>query len=176
MLDCDDCDDLARVHRHLIDTALAQPQVLVHRDFMPRNLMPADDGPAVLDFQDAVRGPVAYDALSLFKDAFLSWPRGTRRRLAGRATTRAPPMPACRCRRANASAATPTSSACIAISRYSASSRACAIATTSRNTWPTRRASSPTSTSVLPKYPELMPLATILDRHVRPVLADGAPA
>jgi len=46
---------------------------------MPRNLMPinsgpATDGPAVLDFQDAVRGPIAYDALSLFKDAFLSWP------------------------------------------------------------------------------------------------------
>lgn len=60
--------------RFLIDAALAQPQVLVHRDFMPRNLMPAADGPAVLDFQDAVRGPIAYDPLSLFKDAFLSWP------------------------------------------------------------------------------------------------------
>ena len=51
-----------------------QPQLLVHRDFMPRNLMPVDDGPAVLDFQDLVRGPIAYDAVSLFKDAFLSWP------------------------------------------------------------------------------------------------------
>lgn len=68
--------DLAAINRLLIDSALAQPQVLVHRDFMPRNLMPvADgDGPAVLDFQDAVRGPVAYDAVSLFKDAFMSWP------------------------------------------------------------------------------------------------------
>ncbi|QSX78384.1 aminoglycoside phosphotransferase family protein [Agrilutibacter solisilvae] len=73
-LDGQDMDRLNRVYRHLIDAALAQPQVLVHRDFMPRNLMPAQDGPAVLDFQDAVRGPIAYDALSLFKDAFLSWP------------------------------------------------------------------------------------------------------
>lgn len=59
----------------LVHAALAQPQVLVHRDYMPRNLMPAGDGPAVLDFQDAVIGPVAYDVLSLFKDAFGSWPR-----------------------------------------------------------------------------------------------------
>src|SRR5688572_22962953 len=73
-LDGHDMDRLERVYRRLIDAALAQPQVLVHRDFMPRNLMPAQDGPAVLDFQDAVRGPIAYDALSLFKDAFLSWP------------------------------------------------------------------------------------------------------
>ena len=72
--DCGDLDTLDGAYRILIDAALAQPQVLVHRDFMPRNLMPAHDGPAVLDFQDAVRGPVAYDAISLFKDAFLSWP------------------------------------------------------------------------------------------------------
>ena len=73
-LDCGDMDTLDDTYRILIDAALAQPQVLVHRDFMPRNLMPANDGPAVLDFQDAVLGPIAYDALSLFKDAFLSWP------------------------------------------------------------------------------------------------------
>ncbi len=73
-LDCGDMERLDGAYRCLIDAALAQPQVLVHRDFMPRNLMPANDGPAVLDFQDAVRGPIAYDALSLFKDAFLSWP------------------------------------------------------------------------------------------------------
>lgn len=73
-LDCRDLEELDLVYRRLINAALVQPQVLVHRDFMPRNLMPVDDGPAVLDFQDAVRGPIAYDALSLFKDAFLSWP------------------------------------------------------------------------------------------------------
>ncbi len=73
-LDCGALETLDLTYRLLIDSALAQPQVLVHRDFMPRNLMPVADGPAVLDFQDAVRGPVAYDAMSLFKDAFLSWP------------------------------------------------------------------------------------------------------
>ncbi len=59
----------------LVAAAQAQAQVFVHRDFMLRNLMPVDGGVAVLDFQDAVRGPIAYDVLSLFKDAFLSWPR-----------------------------------------------------------------------------------------------------
>ena len=73
-LDCGDMETLDAAYRHLIDAALAQPQVLVHRDFMPRNLMQAGNGPAVLDFQDAAVGPIAYDALSLFKDAFLSWP------------------------------------------------------------------------------------------------------
>lgn len=58
----------------LVDSALAQPQVFVHRDFMPRNLMISEPLPGVIDFQDAVRGPVTYDVLSLFKDAFVSWP------------------------------------------------------------------------------------------------------
>ena len=74
-LDCGDLDTLDLAYRRLVDAALAQPQVLVHRDFMPRNLMPVAGGAAVLDFQDAVRGPIAYDPLSLFKDAFLSWPQ-----------------------------------------------------------------------------------------------------
>jgi aminoglycoside/choline kinase family phosphotransferase len=73
-LDCGTLESLDLVYRRLIDAALAQPRVLVHRDFMPRNLMHTEDGPAVIDFQDAVIGPIAYDALSLFKDAFLSWP------------------------------------------------------------------------------------------------------
>jgi aminoglycoside/choline kinase family phosphotransferase len=58
----------------LIDSALAQPKVLVHRDYMPRNLMVSAPNPGVLDFQDAVYGPVTYDVTCLFKDAFLSWP------------------------------------------------------------------------------------------------------
>lgn len=58
----------------LVDSALAQPRVLVHRDYMPRNLMLSQPNPGVLDFQDAVQGPVSYDVTSLFKDAFLSWP------------------------------------------------------------------------------------------------------
>lgn len=63
-----------RVSALLIDSALAQPKVLVHRDFMPRNLMQSVPNPGVLDFQDAVYGPVTYDITCLFKDAFLSWP------------------------------------------------------------------------------------------------------
>lgn len=63
-----------RASQLLIDSALAQPKVLVHRDYMPRNLMLSDPNPGVLDFQDAVYGPVTYDVTCLFKDAFLSWP------------------------------------------------------------------------------------------------------
>lgn len=63
-----------RVSDLLIDSALAQPKVLVHRDYMPRNLMLSTPNPGVLDFQDAVYGPVTYDITCLFKDAFLSWP------------------------------------------------------------------------------------------------------
>ncbi|WP_339539497.1 aminoglycoside phosphotransferase family protein [Pseudomonas sp. RA_15y_Pfl2_54] len=63
-----------RVSDLLINSALAQPKVLVHRDYMPRNLMLSEPNPGVLDFQDAVYGPVTYDVTCLFKDAFLSWP------------------------------------------------------------------------------------------------------
>ncbi len=73
-LDCAEVDQLQQVQRRLMDNALNQPQVLTHRDFMPRNLMPVGNTLAVLDFQDLVRGPIAYDPVSLFKDAFLSWP------------------------------------------------------------------------------------------------------
>ncbi|GAB3392858.1 aminoglycoside phosphotransferase family protein [Azotobacter armeniacus] len=63
-----------RVCELLLESALAQPRVLVHRDYMPRNLMASTPNPGVLDFQDAVYGPVSYDVTCLFKDAFLSWP------------------------------------------------------------------------------------------------------
>jgi N-acetylmuramate 1-kinase len=59
--------------RLLIDSALAQPTVAVHRDWMPRNLMVADPNPGILDFQDAVRGPITYDVASMLRDAFISW-------------------------------------------------------------------------------------------------------
>lgn len=55
---------------------LAQPKVAMHRDYMVRNLMvcpPEAGNPGVLDFQDAVRGPIAYDMASLLRDAFISW-------------------------------------------------------------------------------------------------------
>ena len=73
-LDCGDAERLQLVQRRLMDNALAQAQVPTHRDYMPRNLMPVADGPAVLDFQDMLIGPIAYDAVSLLRDAFLSWP------------------------------------------------------------------------------------------------------
>ena len=57
----------------VIQSNLAQPQVYVHRDYMPRNLMVCTPNPGVLDFQDAVFGPITYDVVSLFKDAFISW-------------------------------------------------------------------------------------------------------
>ena len=61
----------------LVASALAQPQVAVHADWMPRNLMVMPEGeanPGILDFQDAVRGPITYDMASLLRDAFISWP------------------------------------------------------------------------------------------------------
>ena len=69
-----------QVCESLIASALDQPRVYVHRDFMPRNLMQSQPNPGVLDFQDAVYGPVTYDVVCLFKDAFLSWPEA---RIAG---------------------------------------------------------------------------------------------
>ncbi len=66
-------ETLERIHVLLLQNILAQPKVFVHRDYMPRNLMVCDDNPGVLDFQDAVLGPVSYDVASLFRDAFLSW-------------------------------------------------------------------------------------------------------
>jgi aminoglycoside/choline kinase family phosphotransferase len=64
---------LAEVGDRLVASALAQPAVYVHRDYMPRNLMVSEPNPGVLDFQDAVFGPISYDVASLFKDAFISW-------------------------------------------------------------------------------------------------------
>ncbi|MBI5257097.1 MAG: phosphotransferase [Burkholderiales bacterium] len=67
------CQQWQRLCTLLIGSALAQPQVPVHRDWMPRNLMVCEPNPGILDFQDAVRGPVTYDIASLLRDAFLSW-------------------------------------------------------------------------------------------------------
>ncbi len=64
---------LSRLFDLLVASALAQPAVFVHRDFMPRNLMVTTPNPGVLDFQDAVVGPISYDVVSLFRDAFVSW-------------------------------------------------------------------------------------------------------
>ncbi|MBS3954604.1 MAG: phosphotransferase [Methylomicrobium sp.] len=59
----------------LINSALSQPLTFVHRDYHSRNLMVAGaNGPGVIDFQDAVMGPITYDAVSLLKDCYISWP------------------------------------------------------------------------------------------------------
>jgi aminoglycoside/choline kinase family phosphotransferase len=63
----------ATLCNRLVASALAQPTVVVHRDWMPRNLMVATPNPGILDFQDAVVGPVTYDIASLLRDAFHSW-------------------------------------------------------------------------------------------------------
>ena len=73
-LTSDEKNALERVYAALIVSALAQPTVLVHRDYMPRNLMLTPErNPAVIDYQDAVIGPITYDVASLMRDAFLSW-------------------------------------------------------------------------------------------------------
>ncbi|HET9862319.1 MAG TPA: phosphotransferase [Steroidobacteraceae bacterium] len=67
---------LTVVNEFLINEALLQPQVFVHRDYHSRNLMVLErGGPGVIDFQDALRGPVGYDLVSLLKDCYISWSR-----------------------------------------------------------------------------------------------------
>ncbi|MGY0556322.1 aminoglycoside phosphotransferase family protein [Lysobacter sp. A421] len=177
VLDDGELATLEHVYRQLTDAALAQPQVFVHRDFMPRNLMPVPDndgaqdtGPAVLDFQDAVRGPIAYDVISLFKDAFLSWPEAHVDAWIGRYHARALqaglPVPALERFRRDADL--------IGVQRH------LKIIGIFARLWhrdgkPKYLADVPRFVSyleiVLPRYPELAPLAAILQRHVIPALA-----
>jgi aminoglycoside/choline kinase family phosphotransferase len=174
-LDGRDMGRLELVHRRLIDVALAQPQVLVHRDFMPRNLMPASDGPAVLDFQDAVRGPVAYDALSLFKDAFLSWPAervdGWLAHYHQRARDAGLPVPDLERFRRDAD--------WIGVQRHL---KVIGIFARlwHRDAKPKYLADVPRFFTyldqVLPRYPELAPLAEIIEERVKPALAELARA
>ncbi len=66
---------LRQLFETLAQSALAQPSVFVHRDYHSRNLLvTADDNPGILDFQDAVQGPVTYDLVSLLKDCYVAWP------------------------------------------------------------------------------------------------------
>jgi aminoglycoside/choline kinase family phosphotransferase len=68
--------DLRTSYDILLQAALEQPRVFVHRDYHSRNLMLLDeDNPGVIDYQDAVIGPVTYDLVSLFKDCYIEWPR-----------------------------------------------------------------------------------------------------
>lgn len=64
---------LEEVFRRIIGNNLAQPRVYVHRDYHSRNLMVFEPNPGILDFQDAVYGPITYDLASLFKDAYIRW-------------------------------------------------------------------------------------------------------
>lgn len=75
-LDNDKKDTLKNIYNLLINNALEQPKVFVHRDYHSRNLMLTDtDNPGVIDFQDAVFGPITYDLVSLLKDCYIAWPR-----------------------------------------------------------------------------------------------------
>ena len=74
-LSAEEADLMGRYFDQLCQQALAQPQVTVHRDFHSRNIMILDSGElGVIDFQDAVRGPITYDLVSLLRDAYVAWP------------------------------------------------------------------------------------------------------
>lgn len=74
-LSASDRESLMQVYDRILSACLAQPAVIVHRDYHSRNLMVmAQANPGVLDFQDAVIGPITYDLVSLLRDAYIEWP------------------------------------------------------------------------------------------------------
>lgn len=169
-LSTDEQAALAEANRFLVEAALAQSQVFVHRDFMPRNLMPVDGGPAVLDFQDAVRGPIAYDPVSLFRDAFLSWPEASVDGWIGRYHARAH----------DAGLPVPTLDRFRRDADLTGVQRHLKVLGIFARLWlrdgkPRYLADTPRFVSyldaVLPRYPQLAELAAIIDRHVKPAMA-----
>ena len=64
---------LDTVFERILTNNLAQPQVYVHRDWHSRNLMVSEPNPGILDFQDAVYGPITYDLASIYRDAYIQW-------------------------------------------------------------------------------------------------------
>jgi len=73
----------ASIQQTLIKSALNQPQLFVHRDYHSRNLMKIDAGnPGIIDFQDAVCGPITYDLVSILRDCYIDWPIDTVKLLA----------------------------------------------------------------------------------------------
>lgn len=73
--DCHGWDRIEQTFMRLLGAAAEQPQTFVHRDFHSRNLMiTAQHNPGILDFQDAVHGPLTYDLVSLLKDCYVRWP------------------------------------------------------------------------------------------------------
>ncbi|HRO28768.1 MAG TPA: phosphotransferase [Luteimonas sp.] len=169
-LDDGERDALTAVYRSLVDAALAQPQVLVHRDFMPRNLMPFGGEIAILDFQDAVRGPIGYDPACLFKDAFLSWPEervatwhARYHALAEQAGLPVPPLDAFR-----------RDLDLIGVHRH-LKVLGIFARLKHRDDKPKYVADAPRFVAyldaVLPRHPELAPLAALIDARVRPAMA-----
>ncbi len=72
---CAGWDTLELAFRHILDVLAQQPQRFMHRDFHSRNLMiVADNNPGIIDFQGAMRGPIAYDPVSLLRDCYIEWP------------------------------------------------------------------------------------------------------
>lgn len=68
-------ETLFGIYQRIVDQCLSEPKVIVHRDYHSRNLMVLDqEGPGILDFQDAVIGPMSYDLVSLLRDAYIEWP------------------------------------------------------------------------------------------------------
>ncbi len=68
--------DWQQVQQTLSESAIRQPQTYVHRDYHSRNLMLVEQGnPGILDFQDAVHGPLTYDAVSMLRDCYIAWPQ-----------------------------------------------------------------------------------------------------
>ena len=65
--------ELDGIFKQIVQNNLAQPRVFVHRDYHSRNLMVTTPNPGIVDFQDAVYGPITYDLVSLFKDAYIRW-------------------------------------------------------------------------------------------------------
>jgi aminoglycoside/choline kinase family phosphotransferase len=141
--------------------------VYVHRDYMPRNLMLSVPNPGVLDFQDAVYGPLAYDPICLFKDAFLSWPaehvEGWLRQYWEKAGAVGLPVPAWPDFRRDCD--------WIGLQRHLKVAGIFARINY-RDGKPKYLADTPRfiryAMEVAPKYPELRPLADLIERHVLP--------
>jgi aminoglycoside/choline kinase family phosphotransferase len=72
-LDVQQREILGKTTLLLLENNLAQPRVFVHRDYHSRNLMVCEPCPGILDFQDAVFGPITYDLVSLLRDAYIAW-------------------------------------------------------------------------------------------------------
>lgn len=174
-LDCEDLENLDLAYRRILDNVLAQRQIFVHRDYMPRNLMPTEGGVAVIDFQGALKGPIAYDPISLFRDAFVSWPEERVEtwlaRYHARAVAAGIPLPEYARFRRDAD--------------YAGLQRHIKILglfarLNHRDGKPKYLADAPRFLGyldlVLPRYAELAPLARVVDRYVRPALAVRADA